>query len=107
MGPLMIPRDNYSCDIVRGVPGKMSLFPNSSFYSLLSQAECPRCWPLWSGWACAASVFSPRVWVSGTSTWRGEQRETFRQCHNLTMFQLHYDQGQACIEQQQTRQRGP
>ena len=28
MGPLMIPRDNYSCDIVRGVPGKMSLLPN-------------------------------------------------------------------------------
>lgn len=23
-GPLMIPRDNYSCDIVRGVPGNMS-----------------------------------------------------------------------------------
>ena len=25
-GPLMIPRDNYSCDIVRGVPGNKSYF---------------------------------------------------------------------------------
>ena len=29
-GPLMIPRDNYSCDIVRGVPGNM--FNSIMFY---------------------------------------------------------------------------
>ena len=36
-GPLMIPRDNYSCDIVRGVPGNMSHFIMcSSFFSRVS-----------------------------------------------------------------------
>ena len=36
MGPLMIPRDNYSCDIMRGVPGNMSLVSNASLFFSLS-----------------------------------------------------------------------
>ncbi len=38
-GPLMIPRDNYSCDIVRGVPGNMSHYIMSPYDIPLS---CPR-----------------------------------------------------------------
>ena len=39
-GPLIIPRDNYSCDIVRGVPGNMS--HSIMFYSCHSPTSLRR-----------------------------------------------------------------
>ena len=45
-GPLMIPRDNYSCDIVRGVPGMsgvtlLSNLPHSLVSGGLSEVLAP------------------------------------------------------------------
>ena len=43
-GPLMIPRDNYSCDIVRGVPGQelvLSIPPHPLVSGGLSEVLAP------------------------------------------------------------------
>ena len=56
MGPLMIPRDNYSCDIVRGVPGKMSLSPNPRLLSAVSGGMSEVLAPLVRLGVCGFSV---------------------------------------------------
>ena len=106
-GPLMIPRDNYSCDIVRGVPGMsgVTIILSASF-SFLRRTV--------GGAGASGQAGGVRVQRPASEHWpvehlHGEvsraETDTYMSEH-LAMFQLPIDQDQACGERQQARQRG-
>ena len=106
-GPLMIPRDNYSCDIVRGVPGLSGvIIILSASFSCLRRTV--------GGAGPSGQARGVRVQRPASEHWpvehlHGEvsraETDTYISEH-LAMFQLPIDQDQACGERQQARQRG-
>ena len=106
-GPLMIPRDNYSCDIVRGVPGMSGVIVIYLASSTCLRRTVGGAGP--SGEAWGVRVQSPASEHWSVEHLHGEVRRTESDIYineHLTMFQLPLDQDQACGERQQARQRG-